>query len=808
MTLRSPQLNSEGYVRFSDDLLQVPIALQDAPTLNHQIEPGGGGGGDHNQNDVIGSRSSFYDHAHHRNGTDVVELSPSSGQGQTNDFLPWEMNYHEAAIFLEEGANNDKFDSHPGHPGALPAYLLVHNDWYYGLDLATSLILLSLALGEEPAVRAFRLPVAVHSTIELLALLVIGVELTLKLRWIGWGSVLKHKRTMLKCLTLAVMFIEAFIVLVRQSSHFRVTRSLRPIFIVDTRYLGGVRRFIRQIFQSLPPIFDMLLLIFFFVSIYAILGFFIFSSNPNDTHFATLFDSFVSMFVLLTTANFPDVMMPAYSLSKWNSLFFISFLCIVLYILMNLMLAVVYETFTTIERNKFRKLLLHKRKATQHAFKLLTTLQNPDQVKFQQFAGLMRYYAPDKGPRDVVLMFAYLNTSRSGSLSMNEMYRVYDAVMMTWQPQYSHIPWYHNTHESIQTVCTRLHEAINWPYFEHIVYALIMCNGFAMVYRATQPYPTLQESAFSFCASWDAVFFAVVFSIEALVKLAALGSQYFESGWNFYDFLVTYGSLLSIFVMYTNPTFYYVVVLRPLRLLRLFKMKKRYRDIIGTLALLSPLIRSAGVVMLVLYYFFAIIGMELFAQYDMKNCCNGTSVEDFYKYTGRSTSNESASATSGYYYLNTFANLAVSYVTLFELTVVNNWFIVMNGYAAVVTSFTRVYFIMFYLLTMVVLTIVVASVLEAFRFRIQYKRQTSKRDEEKLLHEEVDLKWDEIQSWIQDFQLLEKLRNDLVVGGIATFVGRRPRNREVLQRRMYRSEIDQWMNDANELESNHQDPAD
>lgn len=34
----------------------------------------------------------------------------------------------------------------------------------------------------------------------------------------------------------------------------------------------------------------------------------------------------------------------------------------------------------------------------------------------------------------------------------------------------------------------------------------------------------------------------------------------------------------------------------------------------------------------------------------------------------------------------------------------------------------------FYLFTMVVLTIVVASVLEAFRFRIQYKQQTSKKD--------------------------------------------------------------------------------
>lgn len=97
-------------------------------------------------------------------------------------------------------------------------------------------------------------------------------------------------------------------------------------------------------------------------------------------------------------------------------------------------------------------------------------------------------------------------------------------------------------------------------------------------------------------------------------------------------------------------------------------------------------------------------------------------VEDFYQYK---VTNGTA---LGYYYLNTFANLAISGVTLFELTVVNNWFILMNAYAAVVHPITRIYFITFYLFTMIVLTIVVASILDAFRFRIQYKKQTSKRD--------------------------------------------------------------------------------
>lgn len=106
----------------------------------------------------------------------------------------------------------------------------------------------------------------------------------------------------LQCITLAIMFVEAVAVLIRQSSHFRVTRALRPIFLVDTRHLGGVRRCIRQILQSMPPILDMLVLIFFVVSIYAILGYYLFTKLPNNGYFSTLFDSFVSMFVLLTTA--------------------------------------------------------------------------------------------------------------------------------------------------------------------------------------------------------------------------------------------------------------------------------------------------------------------------------------------------------------------------------------------------------------------------------------------------------------------------------------------------------------------------
>lgn len=170
-----------------------------------------------------------------------------------------------------------------------------------------------------------------------------------------------------------------------------------------------------------------------------------------------------------------------------------------------------------------------------------------------------------------------------------------------------------------------------------------------MIERGMQSYPNLQTSVLAFSAGWDTCFFLACmnffvnmflsipllyhfivnttfkisgFTLEVALKTLGMGlERYFSSGWNLYDFVVTFGGLIAVISLRLLPDFVYVVVFRPLKLLRLFKLKKRYRDIIGTMAILSPLIKSAGCVMLVMYYFFAIIGMELFAGYDMRNCC-------------------------------------------------------------------------------------------------------------------------------------------------------------------------------------------
>lgn len=379
------------------------------------------------------------------NSSNYTELQSSVDDVSSESIAHiWQMNYHESSIYLEEGENNDKFDFHPRSKNALPAYLLVHNHWFYSLDLLAVIVLLGLAMCEDPAVPGFNVGEGIHASLELLCLSIMAVELLMKVRWMGIRPFFSHPRTVIKLVVVITMILESLVVLLRQTSHFRITRALRPIFLIDNHYCKGVRRVVRQILQSLPPILDMLTLLLFFMLIFSILGFYLFSSDPNNPHFSTLQGSFVNLFILLTTANFPDVMLPAYSKSKWSALFFIVFLIINLYFLMNLMLAVVYETFTRMEKEKFRKLLLHRRKACQLAFHLLVSKTSPASISFRHFEGLMKYYKPKACRRDVYLMFKTLDVTKTGFLTLEEFYQVYEVSPLKWKPKRPEEPWFSN----------------------------------------------------------------------------------------------------------------------------------------------------------------------------------------------------------------------------------------------------------------------------------------------------------------------------------------------------------------------------
>lgn len=766
-----------------DEELSAPLTPSNG--LGQEDLPSKDGGGQSGPNSQVPSLVSGAD------------SPPSSPPGHN-----WEMNYQEAAIYLQEGQNNDKFFTHPKDARALAAYLFVHNHFFYMMELLTALLLLLLSLCESPAVPALKLRTYVHATLELFALMVVVFELCMKLRWLGFHTFVRHKRTMVKTSVLVVQFIEAIVVLVRQTSHVRVTRALRCIFLVDCRYCGGVRRNLRQIFQSLPPFMDILLLLLFFMIIFAILGFYLFSTNPSDPYFNTLENSIVNLFVLLTTANFPDVMMPSYSRNPWSCVFFIVYLSIELYFIMNLLLAVVFDTFNDIEKHKFKSLLLHKRTAIQHAYHLLVSQRRPAGISYRQFEGLMRFYKPRMSARERFLTFKALNQSNTPLLSLKDFYDIYEVAALQWKAKKNRQHWFDELPRTAFLIFKGINILVNSKAFQYFMYLVVAVNG---VWILVETFMLKGGNFISKHVPWSYLVFLTIYGVELFMKVAGLGPvEYLSSGWNLFDFSVTAFAFLGLLALTLNmEPFYFIVVLRPLQLLRLFKLKKRYRNVLDTMFELLPRMASLGLTLLTFYYSFAIVGMEFFSGRLSPNCCNSSTVADAYRFINHTVGNKTK-VEEGYYYLNNFDNILNSFVTLFELTVVNNWYIIMEGVTSQTSHWSRLYFMTFYIVTMVVMTIIVAFILEAFVFRMNYSRKSQESEvdsgiviekemskEELLaileLHREARGTSSDVTRLLDTLCQMEKYQQNSMV-----FLGRRSRTKSDLSLKMYQEEIQEW----------------
>ena len=74
----------------------------------------------------------------------------------------------EAAIFAQEGIDNDKFASHPNGVYSKIAFTIAHNPFFYITEFVVCCLLLGLAVIEYPAL------VKIHATDERISVVVSG----------------------------------------------------------------------------------------------------------------------------------------------------------------------------------------------------------------------------------------------------------------------------------------------------------------------------------------------------------------------------------------------------------------------------------------------------------------------------------------------------------------------------------------------------------------------------------------------------------------------------------------------------------
>ena len=100
-----------------------------------------------------------------------------------------------------------------------------------------------------------------------------------------------------------------------------------------------------------------------------------------------------------------------------------------------------------------------------------------------------------------------------------------------------------------------------------------------------------------------------VFVVEIALKLIAFGPRFFRSGWNVFDFLI-----VAIALVPAAGPFEILRALRILRVLRLLSQIPKLRAIIESLLRALPGMGWTALLLVLVFYIFAVMGTMLFAE--------------------------------------------------------------------------------------------------------------------------------------------------------------------------------------------------
>ena len=138
---------------------------------------------------------------------------------------------------------------------------------------------------------------------------------------------------------------------------------------------------------------------------------------------------------------------------------------------------------------------------------------------------------------------------------------------------------------------------------QRLIITLIVINAITLGLETSQ---SVMARHGELLHAMDRVILAV-FVVEIVLKLYAQGLGFFRRGWNVFDFLV-----VGIALVPASGPLAVLRALRVLRVLRLLSMVPRLRFVVEALLKAVPGISSIGLLMLVLFYVFAVMATGLF----------------------------------------------------------------------------------------------------------------------------------------------------------------------------------------------------
>jgi hypothetical protein len=481
-----------------------------------------------------------------------------------------------------------------------------------------------------------------------------------------------------------VSFIDIIIAL-SLSQGLVVSKFIRLIRI--TISIRSLREAIKRIVYVLFDSKEILLLLISYIVFSSWAGYRLFRGTPEgEAYFTSLSSSCWSLLILMTTANFPDVMLPAYKMGTIYVLFFVAYLIFGLYFLMNLLIAVFSSNY--------------KNRVEQSINKFVNVRENYLEKKFFEYDVGNKGYLTEEECKKLIEYLLLLDSSKDieelnleefvmlldkdsdRKITLSEFYNYFD-VMDVMQFERGQKKKKRKRIYKFQKSLCRIMKS---PFYDLCVYLVLIANLMSLFVRDwMDQYGGSKEDVivwidvqviinFMFTAELVAVF-VVDGSFWKTLKKLSVRTELIYTLMN-----VLLLIKFKIFESYglENRLLELIILFRALRILKMLKEVDQWRIILQTIdALLSPFYTLVLVEFLI-FYLFAIVGDRLFGG---KVSINSKEIL------------QDESIPNGYIFMN-FNDTLSSFITLFALMVVNNWFVIVNVYVGATRNYSyKIFFI-------------------------------------------------------------------------------------------------------------------
>ena len=494
--------------------------------------------------------------------------------------------------------------------------------------------------------------------------------------------------------------VTLLILLLTHTPIFIVSRFWRPFYVIERS--SSLRLIVESTLRSARNCLSTFFIIFCIVFFYAYLGFIIFSqTREGQLYFGTIGDSLTNMFVLLTTANFPDIMMPAYAEHGAWCIFFISYLVICLFFLIHLVTATFYNSFTELASEDTLAQLEIRRQSLELAFQLLD-YDETGYLCYFQWSELYMALHPRAKPDHIQLTFRMVDSDKSNNITLDEFLQVCEFLDLEFYSKRIH----QGGSDTIMSIRKRILSIFRHRYVVLARQLFLLANCLFLIIETSGCAPGQENSTWE-CPTWDFIAFAVAiyFVLEQALMLFAYRSNFYTAC-RIIDLglvlVMVSSQTVAIVINRLTPDQNRLLLLpRIFIILRLFVNFSHTRRITkALLRICNPIFRYL-VVLFCLYYTFAVLGVELFQDYIDPTNKNPILIGTLYDLSG--------------FWPNNFNTLPKAFVVLYQLMVVNNFFVTMDAYTLVTNKWARIYFISFICISVYIfLNLFIGFIIQAF----------------------------------------------------------------------------------------------